>query len=156
MSKTGPFCIYVADPWSQIGCNSLYYRVKGSRFGTRGLLRKYETARHLSYTRLKNTMFDNVQHVKIADKCEIGIKTGANIVLKLLCTTYTQDWYVSPVNLCQIAHTYVLTYILTSKHIWARFDINDWGKGVSRKLFNSDLLRDHPQLFHIPTYIMLT
>ena len=45
VSKTGPFRIYVADPWSQIGCSSLYYRVKGSRFGTRGLLRKYETAR---------------------------------------------------------------------------------------------------------------
>ena len=38
------------------------------------------------YIKNINTMFDNVQYVKIADKCEIGIKTGANIALKLLCT----------------------------------------------------------------------
>ena len=45
MSKTGPSRIYVADPWPQIGCPSLCSKVSYSRFGTRGLLRKYETAR---------------------------------------------------------------------------------------------------------------
>ena len=35
VSKTGQSRIYVADPWSQMGCP----------FWTRGLLRKYETAR---------------------------------------------------------------------------------------------------------------
>ena len=43
--KTGPSRIYVADPWSQIGCPSLCSKVSYSRFGTRGLLRKYEMAR---------------------------------------------------------------------------------------------------------------
>ena len=44
VSKTGPSRLYVVDPWSQIGCTSLYYRVKYSRFGTRGLLRKGESS----------------------------------------------------------------------------------------------------------------
>ena len=46
VSKTGTSRIYVADPpWSQIGCPSLCSKVSYSRFGTRGLLRKYEMAR---------------------------------------------------------------------------------------------------------------
>ena len=42
--KPGYSRLYVANPWSQIGCTSLYYRVKYSRFGTRGLLRKGESS----------------------------------------------------------------------------------------------------------------
>ena len=45
VSKTGPSRIYVADPWSQIGCPSLCSKMSYSRFGNRGLLRKYERAR---------------------------------------------------------------------------------------------------------------
>ena len=45
VSKIGPYRSYVADPWSQIGCTSLCSKVNYTRFGTRGLLRKYETAR---------------------------------------------------------------------------------------------------------------
>ena len=43
--KPGYSRLYVANPWSQIGCTSLCSKVKYSRFGTRGLLRKDETAR---------------------------------------------------------------------------------------------------------------
>ena len=46
--KPGYSRLYVANPWSQIGCTSLCSKVKYSRFGTRGLLRKGETARFLT------------------------------------------------------------------------------------------------------------
>ena len=45
MSKTGPFRLYVVHPWSHFGCTSLYYKETYCRNGTRGLLRKGETAR---------------------------------------------------------------------------------------------------------------